>query len=356
MVDVSMNALLQYRKRADKALKAFLATKRRELQRQTPRLVPLFDRTADFVLRKGGKRVRGFLVTLGYQLIRKRTNADVQRLSLIAELCHASLLIHDDIIDRDDRRRGGPTVHVALRRHAPNQANANQYGTSQAILLGSLLGIWARQLVLESSFPSNVKLRALGQIESMMEATHAGEMLDVALADLSSASDKEIITVHLLKTARYTFESPLRLGALLAGASKRDLTTLSAAALPLGIAFQIQDDILGLFGDERTIGKSVTSDLAEGKKTLLINFAFRYAAASDRIRLRTLMAKRTITQSILTQVQSIVRGTGALEANQALAQELVEQAKHALTQNPRFDTTGRKQFLQIADFVIERNH
>ncbi len=346
-------ALDQYRHRAEKHLAAFLFSKRRMIHAIDPALVPILDAAADFIIRKGSKRVRGFLVTIGYQLFGKQKAKDVEELSMVAELFHASLLVHDDIIDRDERRRGGKTVHAALRSQSPDRRDADHYGVSQAILAGSLLGIWARQIVLRGPWSDAVKCRALLKLEAMMEETHYGEMLDVVLAARSSATEKEIITVHVLKTAKYTFEAPLHLGAILAGATRADLAVLTDYAVPLGIAFQIQDDILGLFGSERRIGKSVTSDLAEHKKTLLFQYALRHGSLADRRALTTLL-RRPVTLATLRRVRTIVRNSGALEASQTLAAALAAQATTALTRARRFDTKGSTLLRDMTSFVIHR--
>lgn len=349
-----MDELHRYRRTFLPVLRAFFAARERDLRREAPALVPLFRRAAAFTLRPESKRVRSFLVSVGERVVTGRTTREVVRLSVIAELVHASLLIHDDIIDRDERRRGGPTVHAALRSASPRRVSAEHYGESQAILLGSLLGIWARQAVQEGPWSPQTKVKLLAIVERIMLATHLGEMLDVHLAERPSATPLEILRVHRLKTAEYSFVGPLHLGAVAAGASPDQLATLHNYGIPTGIAFQIQDDILGLFGSERETGKAVGADIAEGKKTLLTAEAVRRARGVKRARLQSALAARRNGRKTLSFIRAEVRASGALAASEHLAQELVSEAQAALVRTRHLDPKGSTILRNLADFAVRR--
>lgn len=350
-----MIGLPQYQEQAQKFLGDFFRAKRKELQKTAPLLLPFFDRTTEYMLRQKSKRLRGYLVCAGYQLVAGKLPAGVARLSIIAEMFHAYLLIEDDIIDRDEQRRGGKTLHIALAHTQRRHPDAKHLGMSHAVLLAGLLGIWARQLILASAFPLSRKHHVLRKAESMLEETHYGEMLDVLLASGSRATERDIVLVYLMKTARYTFEAPLHMGAILAGAPKNDLAALSRFAVPVGIAFQMQDDLLGLFGTKRQIGKPVTSDLEEQKKTLPFLYARQMLAPSLRKAFDRLLAQRP-TRKSLAAVRRMVESSGARSACAKAARLMVENGKRALTGHTRFGIQGVSRLVQLADFVVRRTY
>ncbi len=350
-----MIKLSGYQEQAQRLLGEFFRAKRRELQKNTPLLLPLFDRTMEYMMRPKSKRVRGYLVCAGYQLVSGKLPAEVVRLSIIAEMLHAYLLIEDDIIDRDEQRRGGKTLHISLAHVHRRHPDAEHLGMSHAVLLAGLLGIWARQRIHASAFPLARKERVLRKVESMLEETHYGEMLDVLLASGGRATERDIVLVYLLKTARYTFEAPLHIGAILAGAPKNDLAALSRFAIPVGIAFQMQDDLLGLFGTKRQIGKPVTSDLEEQKKTLPFLYARQMLTPSQRKPFDRLLVQRP-TRKSLAAVRRMVESSGARFACAEAARQMVEEGKKALTDHPGFGIQEVSRLIQLADFVVQRSY
>lgn len=348
-----MQDLVSYRRRIQPMLSSFFDDRHEEIAENVPQLLPLFRLLADYAA-SPGKCVRGFLVTVGYAMIRGRVPGSVYRLSLLAELIHASLLIHDDIIDRDETRRGIPTLHTKIARLRKG-ADSVHYGNSQALLLGSILGIWAREHVLASPFAPNRKMQVLERVERLMAETHYGQMLDVQLARGSDASPADVLKVYMLKTAAYTFEAPLHIGAMLAGASKKQLAQLSEIALPIGVAFQIQDDILGMFGSAKEIGKPVTSDLAEGKQTILVALARTMLPARSRKRLETLLRTGTASRKDLSDARHLLVECGAKSEAEALARILADSGIQQLTKSGLFDITGKRLLASLARFSIRRN-
>ena len=162
--------------------------------------------------------------------------------------------------------------------------------------------------------------------------------------------------VYRLKTAQYTFECPLHIGAMLAGASRKDLKIISDYAIPAGIAFQIKDDILGMFGDQEKIGKPVGSDLRQGKQTLLIAKALQKASKADREKIKAALGNKNLTKKEVVEILRIIKRIRALEFAEKLAKKHINQAKLALK---KFSRQGRdKDTIQkldtIADFIIER--
>src|SRR3989344_5774693 len=238
--------------------------------------IDLYDFTS------GGKKLRAYLVWMGYRLgqgtkgtlrqAQGRQRDKVRKgikmilpIALAYELLHSFLLIHDDIIDESSMRRGKVTIH---RRY--EKFFGKHYGVSQAIVLGDIACFEALKLVDSSSFTDSQKVACFAKIISTIIETGYGEGLDVEYSNRWT-NFNNIRQMTELKTAKYTFVGPLTVGAILGKANKSQIDALSKLGLLIGLAFQIQDDILGIFGNEKVTGKSVLSDLREGKNTLLIH-------------------------------------------------------------------------------------
>jgi geranylgeranyl diphosphate synthase type I len=259
----------------------------------------------------------------------------VARFAAGLELLHAFLLVHDDVADRADSRRGGPSVHVALRPRSGTlpEDERQRLGEQLAIVGGDWLYTRALSAMLEAPVSPEVRTRALARVLDVCRATAEGQYADLELSahPLTSVSPDEVLEIYGLKTGRYTFEAPLVSGALLAGASEATCAALSECALHLGIAFQIQDDVFGIFASETETGKPCLADLREAKKTWLLLAAFDAAPAGERRWLEELLARRNATVSDLTRVRCAVIESGAF--NRAV-REIVgrcEAARSALT-------------------------
>lgn len=349
-----MDELSSFQEQMHKALVIFFHEKRKELACINTSLLPIFDHGAAFTLRKDSKRIRPFLFVVGNRLFGGRTSAEVIRLSVVFELIQSHLLIHDDIMDRDTMRRDGPTVHIALQRESPSKADAEHYGISQAIALGSLFGIWAREIVQRSAIIPVIKIALLAHIESMLATTHYGQIVDVYVGESKTAKRKDIMTVNRLKTARYTIIAPLQCGAILAGAGTKDLAALERYGMPVGIAFQIVNDIKGFyqFGDHHD--STGTSDLAEGKKTLLFDYALRRLHTTDSKKLAQLLRSRPTAAKDAHAVLSLVKKSGAVHACHALAIRLVRKGKKALTGHPEFGIKEVRLLEELADYIVSQ--
>jgi len=261
-------------------------------------LVPLLNAFIESC--KGGKRLRAALVVLGYELGKKGSNHDILQPAIAFEIFQTAILAHDDIIDKSPIRRGKPSLHFAL--------GGDDYGVSQAISLGDLGFFLATQLIAESNFPSENKNRALGVFSKTLQQTAAGEILDVLLPKKKSIIRDDILTIAKLKTASYSFVGPLLVGSTLAGFENKNLLVFGEN---LGIAYQIQDDILGIFGSEKTLGKSNTSDIQEGKVTLLLLYAQEYANNTQQKKLTQLYGKKDLTKSEKKEIEDVFTTTGA---------------------------------------------
>lgn len=266
---------------------------------------------------RGGKRLRPFLFYKTYELSgRAEDLEEALKVSMALEFLHAYFLIHDDIIDCDGLRHNGLAMHKQYEEQYAGKVvekDLEHFGVSMAILAGDLLSSWVYRVISTSNLDSEKKLKAIQKISEITSDTLAGEMIDQTLGIGSSFEEDLIFKVFDYKTARYTVAAPFELGAILAGASHEEIEYILRFAIPLGIAFQIKDDIIGLLGDGNKIGKPVGSDIKEGKKTLLMSFAVENASAGDKEYLLSRLGKKDLSQGEIEEVRGIIRKCGALE-------------------------------------------
>ena len=235
-------------------------------------LEPLTEELRAFVL-GGGKRVRPTLLLLGFRSAGGERVADVMGAALALELLHTCALLHDDIIDAAPTRRGRPTTHrrfAELHRREGWTGDADAFGRAAAILLGDLAFVQADELFMGVDVPADRLLAGFRRFTLLREEVMAGQYVDVHAATSAATSRDLALTVASLKSGRYSVARPLEIGAILAGADRALVEGLGAVGEPLGRAFQVRDDLLGVFGQEDETGKSVASDLREGKRTLLV--------------------------------------------------------------------------------------
>lgn len=297
----------------------------------------------------GGKRLRPWLLVQGYLAAGGTYGPDVLRAAVSVELTHLYLLIHDDIIDRDATRHGVATLHTHFAefatRHFPTQDTVH-FGGAMAIVLGDMTAALANEALFTSTFPPEDIIAALTQLQQVVQQTVVGQMHDVEYAYLGRASSGEVLQMYVEKTAKYSFEGPLHTGAILAGGGGDLLQKLSAVALPLGQAFQIQDDILGTFGDTATTGKGNSSDLAEGKLTYMVALALEMGTPEQRTEVERLLSLRgSVTPSDHSVFCAILTQCGAYDASQQKVQDLRSVAEKAVQSLPE----GMAQWYQ--DFI-----
>ncbi|MGW0893232.1 polyprenyl synthetase family protein [Saccharopolyspora sp. NPDC002578] len=282
----------------------------------------------------GGKRLRPAFCYWGW----RGAGGDGDDEGIIAaaaalELLHAFALIHDDIIDESDTRRGAPSLH---RQHADlhhterMRGSSELFGTSVALLLGDLCLAWFHELLGSSGLPQH----RLAAVQPMVAQSFAelvlGQYLDVAEQARSTHSVERACTIIHYKTAKYTIERPLHLGGLLAGADAALLDSYTAYALPLGEAFQLRDDVLGVFGDAAITGKPVGDDLRTRKPTVLLATTRRRADAAQLDEIDRAFAAGDLDDEQVRRIQSIVVDSGALAECERLITRRAEEARDAL--------------------------
>lgn len=344
-------------------LKEFFEKKRR----QWAPLGEIVSRSADAydALTCDGKKVRASLVILGYDACRTASSPvpddpeGIRRAAGSVEILHNAFLIHDDIVDHSDLRRNAPTAHRQIadesRHRFATEEEALAYGAAVALNYGDEGQALAQELLLGSGFPDGVLLRAVHQLSEVTVETVTGQLLDVEYISISDLTEDLVMKIHELKTAHYTVMLPMLMGAILADSSQSVMESIRSFAIPIGIAFQIQDDILGLYGNESVLGKPVDSDVKEGKKTLLFVHAYEAAGRSERKFLEQVHGNSELQPGDLEKVRKIVEDTGALAKSERIARELVEQGKPfisgiAWTQEWRNILGG------LAEYFIARHH
>lgn len=285
----------------------------------------------------GGKCLRGHLVSLGYFAAAREALPDI-RPAAAFEVFQGGILAHDDIIDESPLRRGKPALHMAL--------GGGHTGISRAICLGDLCISLAEALIVRSDFPAEEKLHALQCFSDIVSRTAAGEVSDIDLAGTAAGED-DIFRMYALKTAHYTLAGPLEVGAALGGADGTLIEALRTFGMAQGIAFQINDDIAGIFSEEDATGKSL-SDAEEGKSTLLTAYFAKNAPEHRREEFFSLYGKRGLTRTELERIRTLLSETGAKEYAKERARELTAHAKECCESLPAH---AAKRFAALCDLL-----
>lgn len=304
-----------YRRQIDKSLISYLDRIEKEYKLHLVQPI-LFESIRDLSLR-GGKRIRPLLLILsylGYAPQGKRIPRSLYNASTCIEFLHNFMLIHDDIIDRSDLRRGKPTVHRILRKTVPCD-EPDKLGTDLAIIAGDIVYALAIDAFLSIKEDPVRKEKALKYFVQTGAFTAMGEFIDTVhgVDQLKNVKEKDVFLNYSMKTARYTFDCPLVTGAILAGASDAETKKLAQFGLLIGQAFQIQDDVIGIFGAEKTIGKSILSDLAEKKKTLLVCHAYEHLKGAKRREFLRIFQKAKVTFADLKTIRTLFCASNSLE-------------------------------------------
>ncbi|WP_326658673.1 polyprenyl synthetase family protein [Streptomyces canus] len=284
------------------------------------------------MLTAGGKRLRPILCLMGWYSITDRTPPPaVWRAAASLELFHTFALIHDDIMDKSDTRRGRPTAHRALAAQHAGHADADSLGVNAAILLGNLAFGWSYELLHADDVTSAQHRCTWPLFNALRTETLIGQYLDLVAAGSPDADPDIAWRIIRHKTAKYTTERPLLLGAALAGATGQQLQALSDYALPLGEAFQLRDDLLGVYGDSGQTGKSTLDDLREGKHTVLYAIARARATAPQQRCLAENFGDPRLTEAHAEQIRDVLAATGARTITEQRITDKTAQALNALS-------------------------
>ena len=345
------------RDHVDKALNEWIQAARPSVASISPDLEAFVDTLASFVL-DGGKRLRPAFCYWGYRAAGGSEDDDesVVRAAAALELLQACALIHDDVLDRSDTRRGAPSVHrrFAMAHEAGDfVGDAEAFGNAAAILIGDLALVWADAMLTGSGLAPEALQRALPMWDAMRVEVMCGQYLDVVEQVRGGGSVERALRVARFKAAKYTVERPLHLGAAIGAGSGELLDGLSAYGVPLGEAFQLRDDLLGVFGDPRATGKPAGDDLREGKRTVLVAYAVEHADEAQREVLDARVGDHQLDADGVEALRDIITSTGAAAAVERLIEERATAALAALESTPMADD-ARAELAALATLATKR--
>lgn len=312
----------------DNSLDAFFAEKIADALVINPTYQKLWEMTRDVAM-AGGKRLRPYLVCAAYGRVDER----ILPVATATELLHVAVLIHDDIIDRDDIRHGQPTLVKSFSNRYKDLLTGGElrhFSQSSALLGGDLLLSEAHAMVATSLLGDDIRRQASKIFAHTVYEVVAGELMDTENAFLVDRFDP--LLIYKYKTAGYSFVRPLELGAICAGLDENALATLRKFGQHAGVAFQLQDDALGVFGDELQTGKSVSADLQEAKYTYLVQQFFELATAEQATRFEELFGKTDAVVEEFQEMRSLISISGATEKNNQLVKYHLDAARQTLDQ------------------------
>jgi geranylgeranyl diphosphate synthase type I len=345
-------AAAELRERIGAVLAGFIDRQRSTWPEQTPESVIATLRR--FVL-AGGKRLRPMFCYWGWRGAGGPDNDHVVAAAAALELFHAFALIHDDIIDGSDRRRGGPSMHrcfADLHRRSAWRGDPIRFGRSTALLCGDFCAALADQIFHECGLPTDQIRHGYAVFAQMRTEVIAGQYLDL-VSGVGDSSVTDALTVVRLKAARYTVTRPLQIGAGLAGAPPALLTAYAEFGDPLGDAFQLRDDVLGVFGDPALTGKSVMDDLREGKPTVMMAITRERADRTQAARLQQLFGRPDLDPEGADELRRIIVATGALARVEQLIRARTAAAAAALAQAP-LPPPARAALTGLAAMAVDR--
>ena len=321
-------------KRVESLLMTFLDDRANSLVDLGSDLEPVIQ-TARICVLAGGKRLRPVFAYLAWQSAVAPGTDDTAVVNAVAslELLHACALVHDDVMDASATRRGHPSAYAAfeqLHHDSGFIGRRETFGRAAAIVLGDLLLSWADRLFANSGLGPAAAQRARHVYDDMREQVMAGQYLDVLVQARGGFSASDALQVIEYKTSRYTVEGPLLFGAATGGASEELTAALTAYGRPLGEAFQLRDDLLGVFGDPDQTGKPAGDDLREGKRTLLVALAMHRAQPAQAALLRERLGDPRLDDAALTSLRHLIVDTGAVDDIEARIASRTAEARAAL--------------------------
>ncbi|NJC24496.1 geranylgeranyl diphosphate synthase type II [Arthrobacter pigmenti] len=341
--------------RVDEILASFFIRSKARAARMHPDYLTMWERLEACTV--GGKRFRPRLIMTVYGLLGGKDTTTAATVAASFELLHTALIVHDDVVDRDFARRGVPNVSGSYRDFAAaggsDRTRAEHTGLSVGVIAGDLALANAYRLMgeVDADLPTRQRLGDI--LDEAVFASAAGELLDIlGPLNLTPQTVEEVLQMARLKTAVYSFEAPLQAAAVLAGAEDRLTEALGAFGRDIGIAYQVADDLIGVFGDESLTGKVGWGDLREGKRTTLIAHA---AAQPQWRRISALIADPELTAMGAAEIRTLLMESGARTHSTQLAQDFTHRALQHLAA-PYVPQDVRNGLAPIIDVVAERVH
>ena len=356
-----MNSATAVRDAVKEELTQYLAEQRDYLTNIASELVPVCDALEDYLL-EGGKRLRPLFAYAGFMSAGRTPSRTEIRAMASLELLQACALIHDDLMDGSDTRRGKPAIHrhfENLHRQGSMAGLSTQFGAAAAVLLGDLALVWSDHMLHNSGLAHENLAAALRIHDEMRIELMAGQYLDVREAGEKEHSVERSLRIARYKSGKYTIERPLHLGAVMAlpelDAHSELMNVLSAYGLPLGEAFQLRDDLLGIFGDPQVTGKPAGDDLREGKRTVLMAMTMEKASTGARTELAAHLGNPSLSAEKIDELRTIITDTGAVTDVEKLIDRLLQESTDAANSSIISDH-ARPFLLALAETATRRSH
>ena len=345
------------RSAVEEELAIFLNFESAYLNSISTELSPVSEALTAFLL-DSGKRLRPLFAYAGFAAAGGSLEKPVVRAMAALELLQACALIHDDLMDGSDTRRGKPSIHRHFETiHVQDELDgfAPQYGLSAAVLLGDLALVWSDQMLNSAGLTTEQFARVFPYYNEMRVELMAGQFLDIHEQTQKTTSVDRSMKIARYKSGKYTIERPLHLGAAMTtSASPEVFAALSAYGLPLGEAFQLRDDLLGVFGDPSVTGKPAGDDLREGKRTVLIAMTNDRQSEAQREIARKHFGKPDLDAQGVEILREIIESTGARAELEATIERLTEQALTA-AQSAVFTQDGNAMLAELANVATKRS-
>lgn len=355
-----VGSLIEYAQlgsRLESALATFLRQQRHRLVEIDGELHEVADAIEAFVL-GGGKRIRPAFAYWGFRGADGKDDDSLVKAVASLELLQASALIHDDLMDDSDTRRGEPSIHRKFESKHQEigwAGDSHQFGSCSAILLGDLCMTWSDEMFTSAGMHPESIQAAREDFDAMRTEVCAGQYLDVLNQVKRDISVERALKVAQYKSAKYTIERPLLMGAALAGGSQKLREVYSGYGLPLGEAFQLRDDVLGVYGDPKQTGKPAGDDLREGKHTYLIACAYRSCDSSGRKLLDDNLGNAELDDEGIAALRTLISDTGALATTEQRIDRLADEAAAALRQGQGIVSSEASTVLaELADAAVRR--
>lgn len=298
------------------------------------------------------KRIRGAFTYYAYMLGHDTVDSRIWNPVMALELVQTALLIHDDVMDQDKMRRGKPTTHLMF------EGGDRHYGESMAYAIGDFVLTMGYQLLIDARYDPTLVNRATSKLLRGIVNTAFGQAYDITLEKQKGEwSENDVLNLHRAKTAIYTYDNPLAVGAILAGLDDETLGVLHDYSTDGGVCFQLQDDVLGVFGDPKKTGKSANSDLLQGKRTLLIQKTLERGTEAQQKTIEKIWGKRTADASDIDAAKHVIVDTGSLDYSVAVSRKLAKKAVNTAEKLRKMNLNSEAiDFIQgVAQYMVERD-
>ncbi|MBN1328613.1 MAG: polyprenyl synthetase family protein [Candidatus Heimdallarchaeota archaeon] len=319
----------------------------------------IFYKEFDQYLSDGGKRIRPFLVKTAFDAVNgDHSLGNIMRASLAIELLHNGSLLHDDVIDKDETRRGKPAYHVIFREFYKKEKDdinkANDFGEAMSIFAGDLCFPFAIESIIQSGFPEERRIKALQAFSEAFREVIDGVIIEIGESVINEGTEETYKKMVNLKTGALIRKS-VEIGAILGGGTESQIAALTKYCRNLGAAFQIQDDILGIYGDPEELGKPIGGDIRENKQTILRIYAMNNSSKEQQERLKKLFGKEDLTFEELIEARKIIKETGALDyAHAIIKQSTIEAIQILDAAEPPLIEKSKKLLIALSKYLEER--